>query len=241
MNAKFHALREDIETVGEFIRMYQTRTTAGASPSFSPARATARPGPPGWPATCRSDRGIVLQRRDPGLVDASDFLDRSLRTGQRPAADLIPAYLRGDRLVSQASPGRSPGHEPEGGARPRSRGFALERLCRRPSSRATGCRRGRTRRRAARGSARYTGLNQDYIEAHRPSDRDEPLRQGVAAGSAGRTRSLSTPVHGRSNRGRAGERCSSHDPSMARCGRVYRDASRTTSGPSWSSTATCRY
>ena len=56
---RFHGFEEDIKSVGDFIRLYTTRYGAGGRRNMSRERVTARPGPPGWPATFRTSRGCI--------------------------------------------------------------------------------------------------------------------------------------------------------------------------------------
>ncbi len=58
----FHGLEEDIKSVGDFIRLYITKTTAGCLPSLYAVRVTAPRGRPGFPVICRTP--IVCISRD---------------------------------------------------------------------------------------------------------------------------------------------------------------------------------
>ena len=103
--SKFLGLNGDLDSVGEFIRMYLTRSERWASPlflvgeSYGTTRASGLSG-------LLVDRGVAFN----GVLLIStimNFHDRALRPGKRPAADLDPALLHGDCLVSQEIARRS--------------------------------------------------------------------------------------------------------------------------------------
>ena len=104
LNAKFHALRGDITSVGEFIRMYLTRYERCGRRRFldrrelrhDPRRRLDRlPGRPGH----------RVQRRDPGLLRPR--LPRlRLQREQRPAVLELSSLVRGLGLVPQEAAGR---------------------------------------------------------------------------------------------------------------------------------------
>jgi len=51
---EFHGFKKDIESVGDFIRLYTPATDAGPRPNSWQARAMALPGQPASQATCKS-------------------------------------------------------------------------------------------------------------------------------------------------------------------------------------------
>lgn len=57
--ADFHGFQNDIESVGEFIRLYLTRNGRWSSPSSSPAKATAPPVRQGWRVISRTAWGPI--------------------------------------------------------------------------------------------------------------------------------------------------------------------------------------
>ena len=99
---KFHGLAEDVESVGEFIRLWTGRFGRWSSPkflageSYGTTRAAAPLQPPAGAAR------DVPQRHHPGLLDPQ-LPDRPLRRRQRPALPALPAHLHRHRLVPQAA------------------------------------------------------------------------------------------------------------------------------------------
>ena len=112
--AKFHSLRGDIESVGEFIRMYLTRYDRWSSPlyligeSYGTTRAAGLAGH-------LVDQGIAFN----GVILVSSVLDFQgivFSAGQRPAVPDLSPLVHGHRLVSQEAAGRPAAARPAGGA-----------------------------------------------------------------------------------------------------------------------------
>jgi carboxypeptidase C (cathepsin A) len=55
----FHGFKKDIESVGDFIRLYTTRYGRWFSPKFLAGEATAPPAPPGFPVISRNATACI--------------------------------------------------------------------------------------------------------------------------------------------------------------------------------------
>ena len=96
---EFCGVDKDLESVGEFIRLYLTRYKRWASPLFLVGESYGTFRAAGL-AGHLIEKGIAFN----GIVLVSSILehaDRPLRRGQRPALHPLPADLRRDRLVPQ--------------------------------------------------------------------------------------------------------------------------------------------
>ena len=160
---QFHGFQQDIESVGEFIRLYTTRYRRWASPKFlagesygTTRAAGARRLPAGAPRH-------VPQRPHAGLV-GPQLPDRSASTTATTCrTSLLPADLHRHRLVPQAARARPAGAT----CAPR---VAEAEALRASSEYALGADAGATRlpderaRTIVAQLARYTGLSEDYVE-----------------------------------------------------------------------------
>ena len=219
------ASRSDIESVGEFIRLYLTRYERWASPlflvgeSYGTIRAAGLAGLP--------DReGHRLQRHRARLQRSSTCRPPASTTATTCPTPL-PADLRRHRLVPQAAARRTCRRSRSSDVLRRGRSVGGRRLPDRagegrppepPTS--GGGRRARL--------ARYTGLSQTLRRAEQPAHRDPALLQGAAARRGADRRPARQPLH------RASTRCGvaetpDFDPSMTRDPpALHRDASTTT-------------
>ena len=124
---KYWGVQGDIESVGEFIRLYLTRYERWASPLFLVGESygtTRAAGLSGYLV----DRGIAFN----GIMLVSSILNfqtADFTRGQRPALSALPAHLHGDRVVPQEAAGRP-------AARPLSKALAESRPTRAATTRA---------------------------------------------------------------------------------------------------------
>ena len=159
LGKKFWGVEGDIQSVGEFIRLYLTRHERWASPLFLVGESYGTTRAAGLSGHL-VDRGHRLQRHHARLVDP-ELPDRALHPRQRPALSAVPADLRRHRLVPrrlpadlQQQPLREVLDEVEAWA-------AVDY----PAALAKGDRlAGAERTAAVDRLARYTGLRQDYVE-----------------------------------------------------------------------------
>ena len=174
---QFHGVQEDIESVGEFIRLYTTRNGAGRRPSSWPARATAPRAPPASPDHLQDRHGMYLN----GVVLISSILN--FQTARFDDGNDLPysSSCRPTRPppgTTRSWPGAAGRPAEDAGARRSASPCGEYTLALMQGQRAD-------RRRAARQSraklARLTGLSAEYVERTNLRVEIHALHQGAAA------------------------------------------------------------
>ena len=96
---EFHGFKKDIESVGDFIRLYTTRYTRWLSPKFLIGESYGTTRAAGLSGYLQERHGLYLN----GIMLISavlGFPDAGILSRQRTALRPLPAHLRRDSLVS---------------------------------------------------------------------------------------------------------------------------------------------
>ena len=97
---QFHGVQEDVQSVGDFIRLWATRNRRWSSPKFLAGKATELRARLGLSGYMQQRYGMYLN----GIILISsilNFRDGGVRYGQRFAVHVVFADIHGDCLVSQ--------------------------------------------------------------------------------------------------------------------------------------------
>jgi carboxypeptidase C (cathepsin A) len=97
---QFHGIQQDIESVGDFIRLYATRNKRWSSPKFLAGESYGTTRAAGTFRIFAAAVWPVSERHHPDFFD-SEFSDGGIRYGQRPTVRFIFADVHGNCVVSQ--------------------------------------------------------------------------------------------------------------------------------------------
>ena len=187
---EFPGFENDIESIGDFMRLWTHPQRALGSPKFLAGESYGTTRAAGLACFLQERYGMDLN----GLVLISAVLNwqTSCSPRQRHAVHHVPAHLRRHRLVPQEAAAPSSAARP---ARRARRGGSLRARRVRPGAAPGRPLPAAERHDIADRVARYTGLSVDYVERSRPADRARAFRQGAAARPGEDDRPARHPLH----------------------------------------------